>query len=85
MPQSAPWRGGVPLELRPALGQSVASLEKVPAMSITLSSPDLEAQVSPAGAELVRLRDEAGRDLLWDGNPAFWTGRSPLLFRSSAG
>ena len=49
-------------------------------MSITLSSPDLEAQVSPAGAELVRLRDEAGRDLLWDGDPAFWTGRSPLLF-----
>jgi galactose mutarotase-like enzyme len=49
-------------------------------MSITLSSPDLEAQVSSAGAELVRLRDEAGRDLLWDGNPAFWTGRSRLLF-----
>jgi galactose mutarotase-like enzyme len=49
-------------------------------VSITLSSPDLEAQVSPAGAELVRLRDEAGHDLLWDGNPAFWTGRSPLLF-----
>lgn len=49
-------------------------------MSITLSSSDLEAQVSLAGAELIRLRDEAGRDLLWDGDPAFWTGRSPLLF-----
>jgi galactose mutarotase-like enzyme len=49
-------------------------------MSITLSSPDLEAQISVCGAELVSLRDEARRDLLWDGDPAFWTGRSPLLF-----
>jgi galactose mutarotase-like enzyme len=47
---------------------------------ITLSNKSLEAQISEAGAELVRLRDEARRDLLWDGNPAFWTGRSPLLF-----
>ncbi len=49
-------------------------------MLITLSTPDLEAQVSAHGAELGSLRDEGGRDLLWDGDPAFWTGRSPLLF-----
>lgn len=49
-------------------------------VSITLTSPHLEAQISPFGAELVRLRDEVGHDLLWDGDPAFWTGRSPLLF-----
>lgn len=49
-------------------------------MYLTLSSSGFEAQISPLGAELVRLRDEAGRDLLWDGEPAFWTGRSPLLF-----
>lgn len=49
-------------------------------MSVTISSPRLRAQVSKKGAELVRLQDEQGRDLLWDGNPAFWTGRSPLLF-----
>ncbi|WP_262027294.1 aldose 1-epimerase family protein [Microvirga sp. Mcv34] len=49
-------------------------------MSVTLSSPHLRAQVSEKGAELVRLQDEEGQDLLWDGNPAFWTGRSPLLF-----
>ena len=47
---------------------------------ITLSNPHLTAQISPLGAELVTLRDEAGRDLLWNGDPAFWTGRSPLLF-----
>lgn len=49
-------------------------------MSVTLSSPLLEAQISKHGAELTILRDEAGRDLLWNGDPAFWTGRSPLLF-----
>src|SRR5215212_9901715 len=49
-------------------------------MSVSISSPHLQAQVSENGAELVRLQDEQGRDLLWDGDPAFWTGRSPLLF-----
>ncbi|EIM24952.1 aldose 1-epimerase family protein [Microvirga lotononidis] len=49
-------------------------------MNVTISSPRLRAQMSEKGAELVRLQDEMGRDLLWDGNPAFWTGRSPLLF-----
>jgi galactose mutarotase-like enzyme len=49
-------------------------------MIVTLSSPRLQAQVSADGAELVRLQDEQGRDLLWNGDPAFWTGRSPLLF-----
>jgi galactose mutarotase-like enzyme len=43
-------------------------------------STDLRAKISCLGGELVRLRDAAGRDLLWDGNPAFWKGRAPLLF-----
>ncbi len=49
-------------------------------MLITLSNPTLTAQISALGAELVLLRDEEGRDLLWNGNPAVWAGRSPLLF-----
>jgi galactose mutarotase-like enzyme len=47
---------------------------------ITIRSAALTAEISPAGAELRRLQDEAGRDLLWDGDPAFWTGRAPILF-----
>jgi galactose mutarotase-like enzyme len=47
---------------------------------ISLSSTDLTAEISSTGAELITLQDEAGRDLLWNGDPAFWTGRSPLLF-----
>jgi len=49
-------------------------------MTITLSNTHLKAQISLLGAELVALCDEQGHDLLWDGDPAFWTGRSPLLF-----
>jgi galactose mutarotase-like enzyme len=48
--------------------------------TLSIASPELQATVSMRGAELVRLRDGEGRELLWDGDPAFWTGRSPLLF-----
>jgi galactose mutarotase-like enzyme len=49
-------------------------------MSVIISSPQMRAQVSAEGAELIRLQDEQGRDWLWNGDPVFWTGRSPLLF-----
>lgn len=45
-----------------------------------LRSSLLSAEIAPLGAELVRLADREGRDLLWDGDPAFWAGRAPLLF-----
>ena len=48
--------------------------------SVTLSSPVLSVEIASLGAELVRLRDREGRDLLWHGDPAFWAGRAPLLF-----
>jgi galactose mutarotase-like enzyme len=47
---------------------------------VSLSSGDLTAQVNPLGAQLSALRDRAGRELLWDGDPAVWNGRAPLLF-----
>ena len=47
---------------------------------IRLENADLSADIASLGAELVRLRDSAGRDYLWDGDPAFWKGRAPLLF-----
>jgi galactose mutarotase-like enzyme len=45
-----------------------------------LSSDDLVAEIDPHGAQLSVLRDRAGRDLLWGGDPAVWAGRAPLLF-----
>ena len=47
---------------------------------ITIASDGLRAEINPLGAELSRLTDAQGRELLWDGDPAFWTGRAPILF-----
>lgn len=47
---------------------------------LTLSSDALIAQIDPIGAQLSVLREPSGRELLWDGNPAYWSGRAPLLF-----
>jgi galactose mutarotase-like enzyme len=47
---------------------------------ITVGSSALTAKVDPLGAQLSILRDASGHELLWDGNPAFWHGRAPLLF-----
>ena len=47
---------------------------------IRIAGPALAAEINPLGAELTTLRDAEGRDLLWDGDPAFWTGRAPVLF-----
>jgi galactose mutarotase-like enzyme len=48
--------------------------------SITIASPDFTVEIAAAGAELQRVQDTSGRDWLWDGDPAFWTGRAPILF-----
>jgi galactose mutarotase-like enzyme len=47
---------------------------------LSIKGTDLQATISDLGAELVRLQDKEGRDLLWNGDPAFWTGHAPLLF-----
>ena len=47
---------------------------------MSFKSGELTAEVNPLGAQLSTLRDRAGRDLLWGGDPSVWTGRAPLLF-----
>jgi len=49
-------------------------------MAFRIESDRLTAEISEDGAELMRLADTSGRDYLWDGDPAWWTGRAPLLF-----
>jgi galactose mutarotase-like enzyme len=46
----------------------------------TISSGHLKATISTRGAELQCLTDSGRRDLLWNGDPAFWQGRAPILF-----
>lgn len=40
----------------------------------------LSAAIDPFGAELSSLTDADGRELMTDADPAFWSGRAPLLF-----
>jgi galactose mutarotase-like enzyme len=47
---------------------------------ITIRSTGLSATINPLGAQLSVLRDAAGRNLQWQGDPAVWAGRAPLLF-----
>jgi galactose mutarotase-like enzyme len=48
--------------------------------TIRIATVAMSAEFSTLGAEMRVLRDEAGRDLLSDGPPKYWTGRAPFLF-----
>ena len=47
---------------------------------IQLRSEALALAIDPQGAQLSVLRDAQGRELLWNGDPAVWKGRAPILF-----
>lgn len=39
-----------------------------------------QGAVETHGGELVSFRDGAGTEYIWQGDPAFWSGRNPVLF-----
>jgi len=45
-----------------------------------ISNEFLTVDVSSLGAEMQSLTAKDGRSYLWNGDAAFWTGRSPILF-----
>jgi len=47
---------------------------------IEIGSDRLSAAINPFGAELTHLRDDQGRELMTNADPAFWTGHAPILF-----
>jgi galactose mutarotase-like enzyme len=47
---------------------------------LRITSGALTAAINPFGAELSSLTDADGRELMTDADPAFWTGRAPILF-----
>src|SRR4030088_3567669 len=55
-------------------------MEPPPSASIVIRNEHIVAEISPHGAELIRLQDREGKDLLWNGCEKWWTGRAPLLF-----
>jgi galactose mutarotase-like enzyme len=51
-----------------------------PSSWVSISSAQLSAEIDPLGAQLSALKNRSALDLLWDGDPAVWAGRAPLLF-----
>lgn len=47
---------------------------------VIIGSGELTARINPFGAELWSLTDAAGGEYMTDADPAFWSGRAPLLF-----
>lgn len=45
-----------------------------------ISNGRLTVEIAALGAEMQSLTTADGRSWLWNGDPAFWTGRSPILF-----
>ncbi|MFB9951401.1 aldose 1-epimerase family protein [Rhizobium puerariae] len=45
-----------------------------------ISNDHLTVDISPLGAEMQALSTADGRSWLWNGDAAFWAGRSPILF-----
>ena len=49
-------------------------------MEYKLKCGSLTAIADSYGGELISLKDAAGREYLWQGDPAYWSGRNPNLF-----
>lgn len=50
------------------------------ARHVLLQSAALTVEISAMGAQVLRVEGSDGHPWLWDGDPAYWTGRSPVLF-----
>ena len=46
----------------------------------TITNDKLTITISEHGAELLSVKDNGGEEYLWQGDPAYWGHRSPLLF-----
>ncbi len=49
-------------------------------MLTTIKSDKIEVTVSAHGAELQSIKTKDGTEYLWQGDPKYWTGRSPTIF-----
>ena len=47
---------------------------------VTISNPSLTVTISSMGAELQSVREADGTERLWQGDPAFWSSRAPIMF-----
>lgn len=52
---------------------------------ITIRNTELTVRIATRGAELQSIVDKNGVERMWQGDPAFWTGRAPVLFPVAGG
>lgn len=52
---------------------------------VTLKNEELTVQISSLGAEIQSIRDQNDIERLWQGDPAIWSGRAPILFPVAGG
>lgn len=49
-------------------------------MEYILKHGSITATAESFGAELISLKDSSGKEYIWQGDPAYWSGRNPHLF-----
>jgi galactose mutarotase-like enzyme len=49
-------------------------------MDMTIKNDLLTVIIASLGAEMQSIQDSEGTEYLWNGDPAYWTGRAPNLF-----
>ena len=49
-------------------------------MNYQIKSDELRVTVSTKGGEFVSIKDIAGTEYLWQGDPNYWAGQSPICF-----
>lgn len=54
-------------------------------MMLKLKNAALSVQINPLGAELSSVKTRDGVQRLWQGDPAVWAGRAPVLFPVAGG
>lgn len=55
-------------------------------MNHILENEHLSVTIASTGAEVVSIKDKlSGKELWWNGDPAFWAGHSPILFPACGG
>lgn len=47
---------------------------------VQIKNEFLTVEINPFGAELYSIKNNAGYEYLWQGNPDVWSGRAPVLF-----
>ncbi|MBQ4137127.1 MAG: aldose 1-epimerase family protein [Clostridia bacterium] len=48
--------------------------------NVTIENDKFIIDISTLGAEIQSFRDKSGNEYLWQGDPAVWSGRAPVLF-----